>query len=152
MPTETKGSAAELARLKRERDESDRLYNEALTNLDGAIQTLRDFPHPPPPYDEFQITPLNQRWELLPLKPDEGRGWLRRLRAHAWAMVAPLFERQQAFNSAVVDHINRNVAVHRETTRALESTLAVCREEHLRLIEFQSLLIMYAQQITPYVD
>jgi len=152
MPTESKGSAAELARLKRERDESDRLYNEALTNLDAVVQTPRDFPHPPPPYDEFQITPLNQRWELLPLKPDEGRGWLRRLRAHAWAMVAPLFERQQAFNSAVVDHINRNVAVHRETARALESTLAVCREEHLRLIEFQSLLIMYAQQITPYVD
>jgi 2-polyprenyl-3-methyl-5-hydroxy-6-metoxy-1,4-benzoquinol methylase len=152
MPTETKGSAAELARLKRERDESDRLYNEALTNLDGAIQTLRDFPHPPPPYDDSQITPLNQRWELLPLKPDEGRGWLRRWRAHAWAMVAPLFERQQAFNSAVVDHINRNVAMHRETTRALDSTLALYREEHRRLVEFQSLLIMYAQQITPYVD
>lgn len=152
MPIEDKGSVAELARLERERDESDRRYNEALTNLDAVVQTPREFPHPPPPYDDFQITPLNQRWELLPLKPDEGRGWLRRLRAHAWAMVAPLFERQQSFNAAVVDHVNRNVAMHRETTRALDGMLAQYREDHRRLVEFQTLLIMYAQQITPYVD
>ncbi len=152
MPIEEKGSAEEIDRLKRERDEADRLYNEALTRLDAAIQTPREFPHPPPPYDEFQITPLNQRWELLSLKPDEGRGWLRRLRAHAWAMVAPLFERQQAFNSAVVDHINRNIATQRETTRAIEATLTVLREDQKRFIEYQTLLILYAQQITPYVD
>ena len=152
MPIEDKGSAEELARLKRERDEADRLYNEALTNLDAVVQKPRESPHPPPPYDEFQITPLNERWELLSLKPDEGRGWLRRLRTHAWAMVAPLFERQQAFNSALVDHVNRNVATHRETARAVDSALTLFREDHRRLVEFQSLLIMYAQQITPYVD
>jgi SAM-dependent methyltransferase len=146
------GSAEELARLKRERDEADRRYNAALTHLDAAIQAPRDFPHPPPPYDEFQITPLNERWELLPLKPHDGSGWLRRLRSHAWAMVAPLFERQQAFNSALVDHINRNIAVQRETTRAIEATLTVLREDQKRFIEYQTLLILYAQQITPYVD
>jgi SAM-dependent methyltransferase len=152
MPIEDKGSAEELARLKQERDEADRRYNEALTNLDAVVQKPRESPHPPPPYDEFQITPLNERWELLSLKPDDGHGWLRRLRTHAWAMVAPLFERQQAFNSALVDHVNRNVATHRETTRALESALTLFREDHRRLVEFQSLLIIYAQQITPYVD
>src|SRR5688500_8526603 len=152
MPIEEKGSADELARLKRERDEADRRYNEALTNLDAVVQKPRESPHPPPPYDELQITPLNERWELLSLKPDEGRGWLRRVRTHAWAMVAPLFERQQAFNSALVDHVNRNVATHRETARALDSALTLFREDHRRLVEFQSLLIMYAQQITPYVD
>ena len=68
MPIEEKGSAEEIDRLKRERDEADRLYNEALTRLDAAIQTPREFPHPPPAYDEFQITPLNQRWELLSLE------------------------------------------------------------------------------------
>lgn len=151
MPNE-KGSAEELARLKSERDAVDRLYNEALTRLDAAIRKPREFPHPPPSYDEFQISPLNERWELLSLKPDEGRGWLRRLRAHAWSMVAPLFERQQAFNSALVDHVNRNIAMHRETTRALESTLAMLQDDHKRFIEFQTLLILYAQQITPYVD
>jgi 2-polyprenyl-3-methyl-5-hydroxy-6-metoxy-1,4-benzoquinol methylase len=152
MPIEEKGSAEEIDRLKRERDEADRLYNDALTRLDAAIQTPRDFPHPPPAYDEFQITPLNQRWELLSVKPDEGRGWLRRLRGHAWAMVAPLFERQQAFNSAVVDHINRNIAAQRETTRAIEATLTVLREDQKRFIEYQTLIVLYMQQITPYVD
>src|SRR3990170_6164277 len=152
MPIEDKGSAEELARLKRERDEADRLYNEALTNLDAVVQKPRESPHPPPPYDEFQITPLNERWELLSLKPDEGKGWLRRLRAHAWAMVAPLFERQQVFNSALVDHINRNIAMQRETTRAVEATLALIRDDQKRFIEYQTLLILYMQQITPYID
>jgi 2-polyprenyl-3-methyl-5-hydroxy-6-metoxy-1,4-benzoquinol methylase len=152
MAIEEKGSAEELARLKRERDEADRRYNEALTKLDAAIRKPREIPHAPPAYDEFQITALNERWELLSLKPDEGGGWLRRIRSHAWAMVAPLFERQQAFNSALVDHINRNIKVHREATRALETTIALVHEDHKRLIEFQTLLILFAQQITPYVD
>ncbi|MSO62574.1 MAG: class I SAM-dependent methyltransferase [Acidobacteria bacterium] len=147
-----KGSAEELARLKREREGADRVYNDALTALDAAILKLRELPHPPPAYDEHQITPLNERWELLPLKPAEGAGWLRRLRAHVWAMVAPLFERQQAFNSALVDHVNRNIATHRETTRAVESTVAMFREELQGLIHFQTMLILYAQQITPYID
>src|SRR5688572_9143002 len=152
MPIERKGSAEEIDRLARERDEADRRYNEALTKLDAAIQRPREFPHPPPSYDEFQITPLNERWELLSLMPDAGGGWLKRLRAHAWAMVAPLFERQQAFNSALVDHINRNVAIHREMTRTFESMISTMREDHQRFIEYQTLLILYMQQITPYVD
>ena len=152
MPTEQKGSAEEIDRLKRERDEADRLYNDALTKLDTAIQTPRALRPPPPPFDEMQISPMNERWELLSLKPDEGRGWWKRLRAHAWSMVAPLFERQQAFNSALVDHVNRNVTMHREMTRALEATMVAVREDHERFIEYQTLLILYLQQITPYVD
>src|SRR5262245_33179372 len=149
---EQKGSSEELARLLKEREAADRRYNDALTMLDGAVQKPREFPHPPPAYDEHQITPLNERWDLLSLKPQEGSGWFRRVRAHAWAMVAPLFERQQSFNSAIVDHVNRNIAMHREMTRSLESTIAMLREDHKRFIEFQTLLILYAQQITPYVD
>jgi SAM-dependent methyltransferase len=146
------GSADDPERRIREREDADRTYNDALTALDNAIQRLRELPDPPPPYDELQITPLNQRWELLPLKPDEGSGWLRRIRRHAWSMVAPLFERQQAFNSAVVDHVNRNAAVHREMASALAAMLAIWREESSRLVDFQTKLILYAQQITPYVD
>ena len=151
MPID-KGSAEDLARVTREREEADRLYNEALTKLDNAIARPREFPQPPPGYDETQITPLNQHWELLSLKPEEGTGWFRRIRTHAWSMVAPLFERQQTFNSALVDHVNRNIAHHRETVRAMETTLSMLRDDHLRLIQFQTLLILYAQQITPYVD
>jgi len=152
MSIEEKGSSAEIARLKRERDEADRLYNEALTRLDAAIQVPRDLPPPPSHFDERQVTPLNERWELLSLKPDEGSGWLRRFRAQAWAMVAPLFERQQAFNSALVDHVNRNVSTHRETARTLEIALERLEADRRQLLEYQTQLILYVQQITPYVD
>ena len=65
-------------------------------------------------------------------------------------MVAPLFERQQAFNSALVDHVNRNVAMHRETTRALETHDC---DASARIISGSSSIrrcsILYTQQITP---
>lgn len=149
---EEKGSAQERERLDRERDAADRRYNDALTALDAAIHPLRGLPPPPRGYDESQLPLLNQRWELMSSKPEEGKGWLRRVRAHAWGMVAPLFERQQAFNSALVDHLNRNVATQRDTIRTLEATLAHLQDEQNRLLEFQTMLILWAQQITPYVD
>jgi 2-polyprenyl-3-methyl-5-hydroxy-6-metoxy-1,4-benzoquinol methylase len=149
---EEKGSAEERERLDREREDADRRYNDALTALDAAIGAPSELPTPPAGYDESQLGPLNQRWELMSLKPDEGKGWLRRVRAHAWSMVAPLFERQQAFNAALVDHLNRNVAAERDTIRTLQATLAQLHQEQNRLLEFQTMLILWAQQITPYVD
>jgi SAM-dependent methyltransferase len=104
-----------LKRLRDEREEADRLYNEALTALDRAILQLPARPSSPPPYDEHQITPLNSRWNILPPEPVAAKGGLRgRFQAAVWQIVAPLLERQQSFNSAVVDHINRNVRHHRE--------------------------------------
>ena len=149
---EEKGSPEERERLDREREDADTRYNDALTALDAAIREPRPLPAPPTAFDESRLAALNERWELLSLKPAEGKGWLSRVRAHAWAMVAPLFERQQAFNSALVDHVNRNAASHRETVRALEAALAQLRQEQNQLLEFQTKVILWAQQITPYVD
>jgi hypothetical protein len=141
----------DLAALKAERDAADREYNEALTRLDRAIQHLSaDFPHPPPAPDEQQVTPLNTLWKIETRLP--ARGWRRGFVAGVRRAVAPLFEQQQAFNSAVVDHINRNVQVSRQTRESIASTLTVLRETTADLIRFQSLLILFLQQITPYVD
>ena len=141
----------DLAALKAERDAADREYNEALTRLDRAIQQLSaDFPHPPPAPDEQQVTPLNTLWKIETRLP--ARGWRRGFVAGVRRAVAPLFEQQQAFNSAVVDHINRNVQVSRQTRESIASTLTVLRETTADLIRFQSLLILFLQQITPYVD
>ena len=139
------------ARLKAEREAADREYNEALTRLDRAIQQLPEhFPHPPPGPDEHQVTPLNTLWKIAPALPKAG---LKRTLASAvQRAMAPLFEQQQAFNSAVVDHINRNVAVERETQAAIASALAVLRDTVADLVRFQSVLVMFLQQITPYVD
>ena len=138
------------ARLKAERDAADREYNEALTRLDRAIQQLpASFPHPPPGPDEHQITPLNTLWKISATTTAGLKG---RLAGAIQRAIAPLFEQQQAFNSAVVDHLNRNVRVGREAQAAAASTLTVLHDTIADLVRFQSLLVMFAQQITPYVD
>jgi hypothetical protein len=141
----------DLAALKAERDEADREYNDALTRLDRAIQRVpANFPHPPPPPDDHQVTPLNTLWKID--IPPPRAGWRGRIAAAVRRVVAPLFEQQQAFNSAVVDHINRNLVVDRQTREAIESTLVVLRDQLTELVAFQSLLVMFLQRITPYVD
>jgi hypothetical protein len=141
----------DLAALKAERDAADRAYNEALTRLDRAIQQLpRDFPQPPPAPDEQQITPLNTLWQIDLTRTSGSVGG--RIAAAVRRMVAPLFEQQQAFNAAVVDHLNRSVPVARETRASIETTLTVLHDTIAELVRFQSLLVVYLQQITPYVD
>jgi hypothetical protein len=143
-------SPDDLPALKAERSAADREYNDALTRLDEAIQQLPSrFPHPPPVPDEHQITPLNTLWKI-DLPP--AAGWRGRLVAAIRRAVAPLFEQQQAFNSAVVDHLNRNVVVARETRASIESTLVVLHDTIGELVRFQSRLVVFLQQITPYVD
>ena len=139
------------ARLKAEREAADREYNEALTRLDRAIQKLpADFPHPPPGPDEHQITPLNTLWKI-DAPPPSGR--LRgKFAAAVRRAVAPLFEQQQAFNSALVDHLNRNLPVARETRDSIATTLTLLHDTIAELVRFQSVLVVFLQQITPYVD
>ena len=140
----------DLAALEAEREAADREYNDALTRLDRAVQQLpADFPHPPPVPDEHQVTPLNTLWKIDAPQP---RGFRRGFVAAVRRAVAPLFEQQQAFNSAVVDHVNRNVQVARQTREAMATTLDVLRGTIEDLIRFQNLLVLFAQQITPYVD
>lgn len=141
----------DLELLKAEREQADRDYNDALTRLDRAIQQLpAAFPHPPPAIDEHQITPLNTLWKID--APAPGPGLRGRFAAAVRRIVAPHFEQQQAFNAAVVDHINRNVPIARQTRESIETTLAVLREQLEGLAAFQSLLVIFVQQITPYVD
>jgi ABC-type transporter Mla subunit MlaD len=66
--------------------------------------------------------------------------------------VGALFDQQQAFNAAVVDHINRNVQAARETRASIDSTLTVLHDTIAELVRFQSLLVVFLQQVTPYVD
>jgi hypothetical protein len=144
-------SPDDLEGLKAERAAADLAYNDALTRLDRAIQQLpRDFPQPPPVPDEHQITPLNALWRVgAPAAP---AGWGGPVVRAVRRMVAPLFEQQQAFNAAVVDHINREVPVARETRASIDSTLIVLRDTIAELVSFQCLLVEFLQQVTPYVD
>ena len=142
-----------LARLERERLEADRLYNEALTAVDRAIQEAPTLPDPPRRYDDSRVTPINLAWKILPGGPPPiDRSLKGRLRGFIWRLVGPPIDAQQRFNGEIVDHINRNVAAHQELQQATSALLAVARRQFEALARFESLLVQYLQTITRYID
>lgn len=144
-------SEADLARLKTARHDADRRYNEALTALDAAILSLPAVPAGPPGPDEAQVTPINQRWEITRALPAHG-GWRGRLAGFVIGLIRPALDQQQAFNAAVVDHVNRNVAQQRAQPEALTATIDLLRQHIEQVLAFESRLIMFLQQLTPFVD
>ncbi|MEO7191121.1 MAG: class I SAM-dependent methyltransferase [Vicinamibacterales bacterium] len=142
-----------LARVEREREDADTLYNTALTALDRACSSMPELPHPPPPYDAQQLAAANASWDILPDgAPAIDRSLKGRLRGLVWRLVGPAFERQRHFNAALVDHLNRNVTAHQETQKAITSTLELLAGELGARVRFQSHLIQFLQRITLYVD
>ncbi len=142
-----------LARLDLERANADRDYNARLTQVDQALLQRPEFPHPPPPYDESQITPLNLAWDILPQgEPAIDRSLKGRLRGFIWRLIGPPLVTQKAFNAALVDHLNRNVAAHREAERALATTIELIRQQTEAQGHFQAALISLLQSFTLYVD
>lgn len=142
---------ATLERLKAERDAANRRYNEALTALDAALRAPPALPPPPAAYDEQQITPLNDAWNIIPAPP-HGSGWSGRLTGVIWRTIGPFLQRQLSFNSRLVDHLNRNVAAHRESHGTAAAVIALLREQLARQAEIHSRLLSLLQQITAYVD
>jgi SAM-dependent methyltransferase len=146
-------SPGDLARLKAEREEADRRYNDALTDLDRAVQKLPGLPGPAPRPDDRQVTPLNEAWAIVPSDPLAGfSGWRRRAAGLAWRVVGPLLQRQQQFNAALVDHLKRNLSLEDQVRDTIDATVGVLRGQLEAAIAFQSNLICFLQQITPYVD
>lgn len=128
-----------LNRLLAERRDAHRRYNEALTLLDRAIQTVPELPAAPPAYDETLLPTINDTWAIL--STDEP--------AHA---LTPILQRQMAFNAAVVEHLNRNAAAHRDAHAALDRALPALRGGFDALLTFESLLVQFLQTITPLAD
>lgn len=142
-----------LARLERERLDADRLYNAALTALDLALQSTPSLPALPRIYDASRLPDVNASWKTLPDgAPTFDSSFKGRLGRLIWRLVGPALEQQQQFNSAVADHLNRNVAAHEETHTALVSLVESTRREFEALVRFESLLVQYLQTITAYVD
>ena len=140
-----------LRRLKDERDAADARYNAALTALDRSIRPPAAIPQPQSGLDDHQITPLNEAWNILPAPP-QASGLRRKLTGYIWGVVGPYLQRQLAFNSLLVDHINRNAAARREAHRSAEATAAGLRQQLAALAEFEARLMQYLQQVTAYVD
>ncbi len=144
---------ADLNRLKADQEAAGRAYNDALTLVDQAMQSAPDRPAPSEPYDEHQINALNERWRILPPEePPLESGWRGKLAAFIWHLVSPYLSKQQAFNSAMVDHLNRNIEGHRQVRRAAATMLTLVHDHISGLVHFQSMLVQYLQSVTPFVD
>ena len=135
------------------RADADARYNQALSAVDAALLAVREAPHPPPAPDETQVTPLNERWQVLAGPPPIAGNWLqRKIAGIAWRVVAPALERQQAFNGALVDHVNRSVPIDRATRQSIDAALRFTSDALGELRAFHSALIVYFQQLTGFVD
>jgi 2-polyprenyl-3-methyl-5-hydroxy-6-metoxy-1,4-benzoquinol methylase len=153
MTVEHEPLSVRLERLERERARADDEYNDRLTQVDRSLLKRPEFPHPPPAYDESQITPLNQFWNILPEgDPAIDRSIKGRLRGFIWRLIGPPLNTQKSFNAALVDHVNRNVAAHREAERAIATTIELIRQQTDAQLQFQSALIALLQSVTLYVD
>jgi SAM-dependent methyltransferase len=137
-----------LRRLDEERGEADRRYNDALTALDRALPPPGGWPGPHPAPDDSQLAALNAAWDIAAIAPAAQAGWRGRLAGFIWRTVAPYLQQQGAFNSRLVDHLNRHATAHQRA----EETAARFREESARLAEFHSRLLLYLQQLTAYID
>lgn len=149
-------SLQDLDRIRRDRLEADRRYNDALTALDAAVQALervRDLPGVPPPVDDSRLAALGDAWRVLPAAAHAAGGGLRhRLARLVWRVVGPALGRQEAFNQAVVDHLSRTVVVDQRTREATDGLLAAVCQHRDALRQLHASLILYAQEITGYVD
>jgi SAM-dependent methyltransferase len=142
-----------FARLERERLDADRLYNDALTEVDRSIRAAPLLPRAPRLFDDTRVGDLNAAWDILRQGvPVVDRSLKGRLRGFIWRLIGPPLETQRRFNAALVDHVNRNSAASHEWPRAIAVLLEVFGREFDELARFQSLLVQYLQTITVYVD
>lgn len=74
-------------------------------------------PRPLPPPDQHQVERLNSLYELSARDPRD-LGWRGRIVSRVRALLARILFRQQEFNAALVDHLNRNANVAVDAHRA----------------------------------
>jgi SAM-dependent methyltransferase len=145
-------SATDLSRLTRERKTADQLYNNALTALDRAIQALPEVPPAPPVLGTTELDAAAGLLSDVPAQPADGggiSGWARRL---VWSILGPVVTRQDKINRTLINQLTAAAETERQAAQSLSATVTLLRDESDALRTFQSALVVWAQQITPYVD
>jgi SAM-dependent methyltransferase len=137
-------SGGEIDRRMAERDAADRAYNDALTRVDQALPRLSE----PPP----TIEPVRDHVVILPSVPPHLRGWRGRLARFVWRLVAPVFARQQEFNATTATHLEEMADSLRRIASVLPEAHIAHRDDFQAFASFNSILVQYLQQITPFID
>lgn len=141
-----------VARLERERLEADRRYNEALTALDQALPGTVELPAAPSLVDDRPLSEAGRELEPGP-SPIAGQGILdRRIASSVVRHLGPSLEQQRRFNAAVFEELRLGVTADREARAAGRLLVAAIRQHLDELAAFNSRLVQFLQQITPYVD
>jgi O-antigen chain-terminating methyltransferase len=124
----------DLEPLRRRLEEEEKAYAEALGALDRLAAFSRPAEAAPPAPDE--LAQLNALWPAPPRPEATGLGGA--LRARAWDALAPVVQRQERFNAALVRLLN----AHLERTTIL----------HAGLRELAAAVVRYAQRVEPVMD
>ena len=129
--------------------------NAALAALEGAGASRPELPPPPGGFDDRRLAALSQTLRLLPEEPEKdielGTGWRRRLRDVAWRLLRPILERQQRFNTLLVEHLDGNAAGTIESRESAAAVIALLDRHLDALAVFQSRLIDYLRHINQSV-
>ena len=107
---------------------------------------------PPPLPDEAQVSRTQRELGDSARAAGMPAGWREKAAAFVWELVEPILAQQQEFNSALVDHVNRNIQPQRETVRSIETVIALLHQQLAALVSFHSTLMQYLQRITPFVN
>jgi 2-polyprenyl-3-methyl-5-hydroxy-6-metoxy-1,4-benzoquinol methylase len=147
----------ERSRLIAERAAADRRYNEKLTAVDAAVRPAAPVPPGPAALAARDLSPLEKLSAVVPPEPPKPRGlWRTAMRRIAWEVIGPILQRQQAFNTAIVEQLKQDAKADREASAAVAGAVAtnatILRDELEALATFESQLTQYLQQVTPFVD
>ena len=147
-------SEQDLERLKKQREEADSRYDEALTRARcGALRQCPSCRIRRRRPTKRRVTPLNTRWEILRARPAAGAACAAGWRVFVWGLVEPFFAEQQAFNSARRrSHQPQHPPAARDGQVDRGDDRAAARSRSQQLVAFHSTLLQYLQRITPFVN
>ena len=147
----------ERSRLIAERAAADRRYNEKLTAVDAAVRPAAPLPPGPAAPAARDLSALEKLSAVVPSEAPKPRGlWRTAVRRIAWELIGPILQRQQAFNTAIVEQLKRDAKADRDVSAAVAGAVStnatILRDELEALATFESQLTQYLQQVTPFVD
>jgi SAM-dependent methyltransferase len=142
-------SSGELDRRIAERAAADRRYNDALTAVD---RSLPSFSVGPSVGDDTRPLPTTPSRDPGTGAPPSRRGWRGRLARFIWRTMGPALAQQDAWNEAAADHAAALAAALQSLERTVRAAGTAHRQDLQAVADFQSQLVQYLQQITPFID
>tara|TARA_Y100000588_G_C14238320_1_gene918269 strand:- start:686 stop:2005 length:1320 start_codon:yes stop_codon:yes gene_type:complete len=143
----------EVENRKAERKAADSRYNEALTRLDQALPRLPELlPTLKALSSALDLQGLDNPPAIQAPALVHHTGWRGRLARFVWNLVEPCFAQQQTLNEQTHTHIRQTADAVGHLATTLADSLTAEREALQKLTTFDSILLQYLQQITPFVD